>query len=277
MSGESIPKTERDADFKHLDKLILSLEHNADTNKLTIPMLKHYQQSLDKIIAKYEFDPSFGSSDKGLFKPGELHALIFLAQGNGHMADVLLREAKSFMKPGEHWVSESVKKWDSANYVVNGEQFTTQVEPKRFNGKLEGMLALYAVGLVVSPLFSIYAIVQQSSFRSGLDKLNPSVASLFNSLTSTAYVLNVLTIIAMVGLAYPFFTKMKITKPLAIAFSSCVFIAGLVLYIMYDSALQKVGTNIDAVGGTGSSFGALSIIWVFYWIFSRRVKDTFVN
>jgi hypothetical protein len=64
---------------------------------------------------------------------------------------------------------------------------------------------------------------------------------------------------------------------MAIEVSRNIFIAGVVLFSMYDAALQQAGTSIDAVGGTGSSFGALSIIWVFYWIFSKRVKETFIN
>ena len=145
MSAYITPKHKRDEDFNKLDGLILSLEHKADSQTLTITDLHRHQDFFNKFNDKYKNDPSFSPKDRGLFKPLEYRALLFLAEGDEGLANSLLEEAASLKHPNEKWISNTAKKWE-ANNLLN-ESAPVRDNALHFSGSIEGWLSVYAIGL----------------------------------------------------------------------------------------------------------------------------------
>lgn len=268
-----IPKHEREADFKKLDTLILSLEHKADSKELSVEALRKYQESFNKFNDKYISDPTFGPKDRGIFKPLEFRALIFLAQGDENMADRLLREASDLKHSDEDWVSETAKKWEANNATTLADINTENT--RQFSGKLEGWLALYTLGFFFTPLLLLLDLFSSlPSLKNELNSASYSVTNDFQSLINFAQFYDVVALIFLGVLAYFFFQKMRTTRPLAIAFHGFILIGGFIVFWMLDDLSRKY--NVDLTSGN-SILAAGAFFWPFYWIFSKRVKATFTN
>lgn len=268
-----IPKHEREADFKKLDTLILSLERKADSKELTVDALRQYQETFNKFNEKYISDPSFGPKDKGVFKPLEFRALIFLAQGDENMADSLLREASTLKHDDETWVSETAKKWEANNATTLVDIDTENT--LQFSGKLEGWLALYTLGFFLTPLLLLLDLFSSlPQLKNELSSASYSVANDFQSLINFAQFYDIVALIFLGVLAYFFFQKKRVTRPIAIAFHGFILIGGFIVFWILDDLSRKYGVDLNS----GSSIlTAGAFIWPFYWIFSKRVKATFVN
>ncbi len=273
MDSNYTPKHERETDFQKLDKLILSLEHNADTNQLTVEMLRKYQEAFNKFNDKYINDPSFGPKDKNIFKPLEFRALIFLAQGDDDMADSLLKKASELKHADEDWVSETAEKWEASNAVSLVDINTDKTQ--QFSGKLEGWLALYALGFFLSPLLLLYDLFSSvPQFRNELTNLTRVVANDFQSLLNFDIFYDVVSLVFLGVLAALFFQKKRATRPVAIAFHGFILIGGFITFSMLDSLSKKYGVELTS---GGSILTAGSFLWPLYWIFSKRVKATFTK
>lgn len=274
MPSNYTPKHERDDDFKKLDKLILSLESNADTNQLTVEMLRKYQDSFNKFNNKYINDPTFGPKDKNIFKPLEFRALIFLAQGDEKMADNLLREASSLKHNDEDWVSETGRKWET-NTISEFPDIDSE-NVVQFSGNFEGWLALYTLSFFFAPLLLLFDLfVSAPQLKNEINNLeNYSITNDFEMIYNFGIFFDIFALIFLAILGFFFFQKLRATRHLAIAFHAFIFIGGFITYWLMSDVAKKY--NIDLESG-GSILTLGSFIWPFYWVFSRRVKATFTK
>ncbi len=256
---------DKEKDFQTLQKLIHSVDHKFNNNELSEEDIEKYQDILDKLANRYQNDESVGWKRFMLY---ELQALLSHAAGNNEKGIDFLEQAK-IIKQGNSFISQSARNWEKEHI----QQSTESHVPKKFNGKYEGWLALWMFILVLTPFVWIWSFFSLNSFQDQVS--NAGVSNEFGAYFSASRIFLALAIILFLGLLFPYFTKKKQTRKLTIAVCAIIFIFGVIQYTLFESALQKIGSSIDEFGSTGGTFNALAIVWFFYWIFSKRVKDTF--
>lgn len=261
--------------LKRVDELIRAVEKQCDSGESTPHFLARHKQMAQAIMAEYAHDESFGPDDVGLFKPFELQALIALAEGKNNEATSWMEEAKTWMRANEKFVSRAGRKWDEEQTQTNIHPQATAKTHKKFNGKFEGWLALWTVGMILTPLIWVWNFIDLNSFQNEVNSAGTS--DIFGSYISTSRILLGVALTILAILAVPYFSKSRATRKVAVTYCALIFIFGVIQYSLWDSALQKVGSTVDEAGTTGSMFNALVLPWFFYWIFSKRVKETFTK
>ena len=142
---------------------------------------------------------------------------------------------------------------------------------------IDGWLILVVIGLVIAPIRLITGV-----FSDMIPALSPSMTlSNYPGLTTLLYmeiIVNLIFAAFSVFLLFFIFTKNKLFPRLMIIFllSNFVFIV-LDLILAYQiPLLQQSGVDSSTMKEFFRSLGG-AVIWVPYFIFSKRVKNTFIK
>jgi hypothetical protein len=154
-------------------------------------------------------------------------------------------------------------------------------EDSRLNG-LRGWLVLVGLGLVVSAIISLYGLWTDLPFlRDRIRLLNAHHPEYNGSLVDDEILFliffNVITAVFLAGLVYLnilFFKKKKTFPKFFIVFLVFYFAVSLLMYWANPSGELRVQS---ALAGTVGMAFLQGIVWVSYFLSSRRVKATFVR
>ncbi len=165
-------------------------------------------------------------------------------------------------------------------------QNPTQAEEPKYP-KIGGWLILTAIALVVNPLLLLYQIIKTIPTLSGetwamLTTPGTTVYHpMWAPLTIFELLVNVAFLFFLIVLAVFFFQKRRVFPKLFIAFL-LLDLAYLVIDYLAGSAVVNsipalAGQGTQGVGMTIIRNGIYSLIWIPYFLVSKRVKGTFVH
>lgn len=163
---------------------------------------------------------------------------------------------------------------DEEKQKIKQEQKVKQEEEKY--GKIKGWLIFFAILIVLNDI-SIVMISEyfKDEYNSALEIMylnnQSDMASNFNKI----FYLDLVGVFMIILLTITFFTKSNITKAVAIFF----FAIKLVVVPLQISYLYQISPEIGISPDTMRMIGGLlwAIIFLLYFIFSARVKKTFVK
>lgn len=138
-----------------------------------------------------------------------------------------------------------------------------------------GWLILPAIGLAISPFLSLHGIVTDSLLLTGdhpsLFANHPSLTSLliFEILINTAF------LFAVICLNILFYTKKRIFPRCIIAFYAAQCVLMLADHLAAVSVFPSVDLSANVITVVRSFI--VAVVWIPYFLNSKRVEATFVN
>lgn len=143
---------------------------------------------------------------------------------------------------------------------------------RRYNGKIEGLLVLYAINLVVLPIYLVYDLI---SLRAPKTNLQQNTQQVLHRILLLGQAIDAILIVLLLVLAYSFFTYKRVTRTLAILSSLLMCVASIVFTVLVKNFIKKYAGDDSSVSPAYLTSGTL--LWLFYWVFSKRVKATFTR
>lgn len=143
---------------------------------------------------------------------------------------------------------------------------------------LRGPLILTAFGRVLAvPFYSLWAMITSDALHSALLRsANYNFHHVFNLVTATIGMWNL--VLLSLPLAWLFFSRHRMFRPLAVYFSSLMFLlfVGMVIHIaQFPSQSSRKDGPYDTWLGASIFFAPL--LWALYYAFSPRVKRVFTR
>jgi hypothetical protein len=142
---------------------------------------------------------------------------------------------------------------------------------------LSGWLVLVAIGLVVSPFVMLFTIVTVNLPFLTDHRYQPYLSShpAFAALAVFEVITNIIFIASVLGLAFLFFTKRKAFPTFMILY--LVTQCGVILFdtIAVHALVPSADLSAAYTSVARSLIGAL--VWIPYFVVSRRVKATFIR
>jgi hypothetical protein len=255
-----------------LERLIVRLETYDDQGELTASILQKFQEALDKLADEYQYDIRLGEK-RSLFY--ELQALILLAKGDEKNAELAMEGAANISGNPPGFVSRAAKKWYKNKLTSSFEDEATSPpdSKQKFSGKIEGWLAFYSLAFVAAPILLIIDLAGSMNTLDGLQ--NTEYYTQLNNILNFARIYDVIQLVSLTIFGYLFFAKKRVTRLWAIAHTVFVILGGFAIYVMMSDFYTT--NNIPPDADTQPIITAGTFVWLFYWIFSKRVKATFVK
>ncbi len=255
-------------DLDKLEEVLRELEHIYLEGKLTPQRIATAQKKLDILASSTQKDESLGSRRYVLY---ELQALLCDADGDIVRARQFAGEAAQ-VKGDTALSTQTVRELIPAQPTVQPE--TTSVD-RPYVG-VKGWLVVFAIGMVLSPLLELYAFIDGLATAYQIIDTNAALSAFIYFEAAVNLIFGGL----FVALCISFARLKKGTRSFAIWLLAALgvwgifdMIIGLALLSSYELDSSTTSTLVaDAVRGM-----IWSVIWLFYWIYSKRVKATFTK
>jgi hypothetical protein len=142
---------------------------------------------------------------------------------------------------------------------------------------LSGWLVLVAIGLVSSPFVMLYTILTVNLPFLTDSRYQPYLSShpAFAALAAFEVITNIIFIASVLALAYLFFTKRKAFPTFMILYLATQ--CGVILFDTIAVHILVPSANLTASYATVARSLIGALVWIPYFVFSRRVKATFVR
>lgn len=261
---------------KNIDTLLLITEKLATAKTVPQATFDRIQQAADTM------DDALEAPDYRLY---ELQALLYYIAGDtinayNYIEDALVLEAKSqlYTKTGqkiikEYYNLENTPLDDLATETIEEQPSAEEqatASTKVYSGRIQGWLTLYALRLVLLPFILVYDL---SIF------LTEDIASMPDAIKQyMAFVgaVELGLLVTAVTMLYYFAKKKRQARDIKyLEATMCVYqiIAGVWLY----SITQNYDTSLGSEGIKLFIYSFVALLWTWYWLYSKRVKATFVN
>jgi len=228
--------------------------------------LDKIQTKLDLLADKYQEDEALGTLRYKLY---QAQAMLLYREGHNNEAIACMHEAIK-LKGGSYKFAE-----EFFDNVLPEENAIT--EPPEFNGEIDGWLSWFGINFVITPVFFVYYIFSGFGLlnKAGAVRLTkPEVYKDVRSLALTIVIFYAIELLLLGVFGYFFFKRKRYTRAIAIGFLIFVIYVAANIGSVAQSFASKYGVQSDA--SSNSSTG-VAILWLLYWIFSKRVKATFVK
>ena len=172
--------------------------------------------------------------------------------------------------------------WTPVSSTVNDWQLDRNGE--NAHPKIGGWLILCAVWLVLYPVQTLVSLITElipavtpENWSMLTSPASPGYHSFWAPLEVAELVGNVFFFVFAVCLVVFFFQQKKYVPTLAIVFLiAYIFFVGVDFFVTYFVIFRGSSIKMDAIINLVRSLAA-GLIWIPYFIFSRRVRRTFVN
>jgi hypothetical protein len=234
-------------------------------------LLSQVQNEIDRLAEKYQYDKEIG---KAVYKLYELQALAHYFNGEDNDALDFINQA--IETRGDNYArAEKLKAQLLAkNHKPKSIEPSKMTKAERRKQKigLEGWLALFTVGSVLSVI--LYAIAAVLWFHN-LGNLSNTADDFAANLLSPYYSFLMITSLIMAGVAawlvFLLFKHRRMARWIGITLLGLSILISFADYMWYADLLTKID-GIDPQKGDASI--GYSIIWIIYLCVSKRVKRT---
>lgn len=237
--------------------------------------IERLQTKLDALAAKYQDDEELGTSRYKLY---ELQALIYYFQHNDEAALTFIQYAVT--AKGESY-PKAERLIDKLSLPPERATELTKAEKRIKLIGVEGWLALFSVGLVVTIVVLVIAVLGYGSTFNDIESIRYSAPEMYQSFQPAlwfeilyqlaAVILGIYTVIMLAK-------HRKRAKYTAIIFMLVLSIGsvidyGWVSYLISTYSIDTASSLKDTANGVTRSI-VYAVIWIPYFSFSRRVKAT---
>jgi hypothetical protein len=235
-------------------------------------LLAQVQKRLDSLAEKYQFSEEIGTARYKLY---ELQALVHYF--NGHDDDALDFINQAIETRGETYTkAEKLKKQLSLgdSYVTKTTNLDKMTKEQRRKQKigLEGWLALFTVGVIVSVILYLIAA---GLWLYNLGNLSNTADDFAAGLLSPYYSFLMISSFVMASLAawllFLLFKWKRLARWIGIVLLSLSILISFIDYMWYSDLTTQI-TGLEPQ--TGNSGVLWAVVWIIYLCVSKRVKRT---
>lgn len=273
--------------IKKLEQDLRAISSEDEISDLSLHTL---QQKLDTVASTYQDDERIGTARYKLY---ELQAYIHHFEQRDDAALAFINHAIE-LRGGSYQraekliaaLSPSASNETTRQSTTNGA--TMPNGDKKLNG-LEGWLALFIVGQIIAFFITLFNFFQDGFMSSSDVTIYNEYQAGLGDTIQTLSTLESLSLIVAMGLIITtlvlLFRRRKLAKAFAIATLTFFVVYSLVDYAVVSSVFQSSGlaqyseinAALDKVGSTIGRNIVAALIWVPYFLVSKRVKTTLVK
>jgi hypothetical protein len=258
---------------------------DATSSELNKSLLKQIQKQLGTLAEKYQYSEEIGTAKYKLY---ELQALVHYFNGDDDDALDFINQAVITRghnyERAEKLRAKLVAKTVHPTETINSTNMTKQERRKRLIG-LDGWLAWYVVGLFIGTSITIFnffngGVGMPSSNVDSLNQYRSGLGDTLHTLTTFENIAIIIYVVLLVSATVLILRRKRLAKAIAIA--GMVFGA---VYTMADYAVasslldsanltQYVQSELGSAAGCAGRDLAVALIWIPYFLVSKRVRAT---